>query len=73
MKSDIFRDLRGACLAVLIIATVATGPLQGSMTTSVPSSPGIGRLGRDLLRRVNDEFRLKCAKTFGTGRPGFSW
>jgi hypothetical protein len=49
--SNIFLGVRGLCLAMLILAAIGRADLQTSIAGSGLPVSGLGRLGRDLVRR----------------------
>jgi hypothetical protein len=51
--SNIFAGVRGLCLAILILAAIGRADLQTSIASPGLSVSGLGRLGRDLIRREN--------------------
>jgi hypothetical protein len=51
--SNIFLGVRGLCLAILILAAIGRADLQTSIAGSGLPVSGLGRLGRDLVRREN--------------------
>jgi hypothetical protein len=51
MKIEFFHGGRSLLLSVSVVAALALGFLHGSMVDA-PHTPGLGRLGRDLLRRA---------------------
>jgi hypothetical protein len=68
MKNNIFRDVRGLLLAVLVVAVAASGPLHGPISNGSPNTPGLGRLGRDLLRRVVGEASERSTEEYRMAR-----
>ncbi len=48
-------NVRGVGLALLILAAIGHADLTGSLAASGPHFSGLGRLGRDLIRRANGE------------------
>src|SRR5271170_2967982 len=53
--NDIVFGIRGLCLTLLILAAIAHADLHASIAGSGPHISGLGRLGRDLVRRENGE------------------
>ena len=53
--SNIFLGLRGLTLALLILAAIARADLHTGIAGSGLPVSGLGRLGRDLVRRQNGE------------------
>jgi hypothetical protein len=53
--SKIYLSFRGAVLTLLILATLGRAHLDQSLVTAHLSFPGLGRLGRDLVRRATSE------------------
>lgn len=68
MKNNIHLDVRGLLLGVLVLATVASGSLHGPIANGSPNTPGLGRLGRDLLRRVVGEVSERSTEDYLTVR-----
>jgi hypothetical protein len=50
---NIFLGVRGLCLALLILAAIGRANLHTSIAGSGYPVSGLGRLGRDLVRREN--------------------
>jgi len=51
--SNVFFDVRGLSLAILILAATGHADLHANIAGSRPAVSGQGRLGRDLVRREN--------------------
>ncbi len=61
--SNIFLGARGLSLALLILAAIGRADLHTSIAGSVPPISGLGRLGRDLVRRDNGDAASSIGET----------
>jgi hypothetical protein len=55
MRKSTFLQAREFLFVVVVFCAVVLGPLHCTVVSNGPAVSGIGRLGRDLLRRVTDE------------------
>jgi len=69
--NGIFIDIRGLSLTLLILAAIGHADLHASVAGSGLRVSGLGRLGRDLVRRENGETasRINEAPLKGPIRP----
>jgi hypothetical protein len=63
--STITLSVRSVGLALLILAAIGHADLNAGLPSSGPRFSGLGRLGRDLVRRTNGE---EIAAVFTLGR-----
>jgi hypothetical protein len=55
MMSNIFHGVRGMSLTLLILAAIGHADFHGGITGSGLPVSGLGRLGRDLVRRESGD------------------
>jgi hypothetical protein len=61
---------RQMSLALLVVAVVDHGHLQADYSGSTPTSSGLMRLGRDLMRRSAESALVPSRALSATRRPG---